>query len=276
MSIRLILVALLSLNLVSCHHWKPATMLNLNVFDQLQGKWDADFRANRMAILSQWIKDKSPDLVIFQEAQGALPGSEGGGQDSADAAALKALYPYRYYVHEMTGADGASYGYWLGSKQEPRQIWHDGFFFEGGVDRKTLAAMWGEGEDCAGVLSLHLSYQNSAVRQKEAEWILSWIKEHEKFCKNWIVAGDFNADEENEEIAILERNGLRSLVVEKKPTVGAFNPIRQIYGKDIPSRTIDWTFAAGKISGQGSVVFDAPVNGTWLSDHAGIWVEFRD
>jgi hypothetical protein len=83
----------------------PKTVLNLNVFDQLQGKWESDFRANRMAVLSKWIREQSPDLVVLQEAQGDQPGAMGGGADSSDTAALNSLYPFRKYVHEMTGAD---------------------------------------------------------------------------------------------------------------------------------------------------------------------------
>jgi endonuclease/exonuclease/phosphatase family metal-dependent hydrolase len=259
----------------ACDGTTPKTVLNLNVFDQLQGQWEPDFRAKRMAVLAQWVHKQSPDLVVFQEAKGELPGASGGGGDSSDIEALKDIYPYRKYVHEMTGADGASYGYWMGAKSAPRKEWSDGFAFPGGVARKTQAAVWGQDNDCVGVLSLHLSYQNTSVRQLEAKWVLDWIDQHKVDCPNWLVMGDFNADQEDAEIQILTQAGLRSTVVEKKPTVGAFNPIRQIYGKDIPSRTIDWIFAQAGLAGLAEVVFDTPVDGLWISDHAGIFLQIR-
>jgi endonuclease/exonuclease/phosphatase family metal-dependent hydrolase len=135
--------------------------------------------------------------------------------------------------------------------------------------------MWRGFGKCVGVIGLHLSYQNTEVRQLEAKWVLDWLAAHKKDCGNWLVMGDFNADSENKEIQILVEKELRSLVQEKKPTVGAFNPIRQIYGQDIPSRTIDWVFATKKVKGEATVVFDSAINQTWISDHAGIYVKLK-
>lgn len=248
----------------------PIKILNLNVFDQLQGSWEPGFRENRMNALSDWIKLNVPDLVVFQEAKALSCVSF----DSVDAENLKSIYPFRKYVHEMIGNDNASYGYWMGAKKQPTQEWSDGFSFPGGVARKTQAAVWssiaGEPQKCLGILSLHLSYQSSLVRQQEAAWILEWLRAHESVCKHWLVVGDFNADREDKEIQILIEGGLKSLYKNKKPTVGAFNPIRQIYGKDIPSRTIDWAFG-WHLEGMAKVIFDQPIEeGTWVSDHAGI------
>ncbi len=242
------------------------TVFDLNVFDQLQGSWEPNFREKRITAISEWLKQNRPDVVMLQEAQG-------GGNDSKDAIKIRSIYPYRFYVHEMTGADGESYGYWLGARKKPRNIWHDGFSFPGGVVRKTLAAVWDRGKhECVGVLSLHLSYQTSEVRVKEAKWIEDWIKGKQNDCKHWLVIGDFNADENSPEIKKLFSAGFRNLFTEVKPTVGAINPIRQIYGKDVPSQTIDW--ALGKnFNGSARVVLDRPVKNVWVSDHAGILID---
>jgi hypothetical protein len=266
---------------------KSFSILNLNVFDQLQGDWTPDFRARRMGALGQWIEENSPDIIVFQEARGILPGDKNGGSDSIDAdlAKLKPAYAYRRYIHEMTGQDGASYGYWMGAKRAPQEEWSDGFAFPGGVARKVQAAIWRDlpifaqgiatQKNCIGLLSLHLSYQNSQVRQKEADWILAWLKKAEAKCPHWIVLGDFNADSDTKEIQLLLKAGLVSFADPKQATVGAWNPIRQIYGKDIPSKTIDWAFARDTLGGKGEVVFDRPVHGEWLSDHAGVWLRWQ-
>lgn len=255
------------------------TIFNLNVFDELQGEWGSGFREQRMGALAEWLKQEKPDLVVFQEAKGTLPGAKKGGQDSVDAQKIRALYPYRYYVYEMTGKDGAAYGYWIGAKRKPHLVWSDGFFFPGGVERKTQGAVWknltlgGKKHQCLGVLSVHLSYQTSEVRVREAKWITEWIKGKEMHCKRWVVMGDFNADDDSPEIRELFSAGFKSLFTEKKPTVGAFNPIRRIYGADIPSKTIDWVLGWGGIGGAAHVVLDAPVGNVWISDHAGVRVE---
>lgn len=252
------------------------TVFNLNVFDQLQGDWEKDFRGQRMKKIVAWIRNGHPDLVVFQEAQGKAGNKPGNWEDSNDVSELTAEFPFRQYVHEMVGKDMQSYGYFMMAKKKPAKTWKDGFFFPGGVDRKTQAALWNHvlGEDkksgCLGVLSLHLSYQTSDVRQKEAHWILTWLKLHEEDCKNWLVLGDFNADSGDKEIKILLQGGLKSLFTEKKPTVGAYNPIRQIYGKNVPSQTIDWALGWNLPTGEAQVVLDKAVDGVWVSDHAGI------
>lgn len=248
-------------------------ILNLNVFDELQGSWEPGFREARMAALADFIHREQPDIVVFQEAKGVLPGAEGGGVDSSDVEKIRDLYPHRRYVHEMTGKDGASYGYWIGSKKAPAKWIEDGFSFPGGVERRVLAALWpaSGGKPCFGVLSLHLSYQTSAVRQKEARWLVDWMKSRESECAHWIVMGDFNADKEDPEMKILFSGGLKNLTAELKPTVGAFNPIRRIYGNNTPSRTIDWALGwnAGGVS---RIVLDAPWQGQWVSDHAAVLI----
>ncbi len=258
----------------SCAHAFP--VFNLNVFDQLQGKWEPGFREKRLAAVGAYIGETSPEIVIFQEAKGVLPGAERGGDDTVDAKSFGADYPFRKYVHEMTGADGASYGYWIGAKSKPRTWIEDGFSFPGGVERKVVAGIWDNvlGEKCVGVIGLHLSYQNTQVRQKEALWLLDWLKGHEKDCKQWLVVGDFNADRNEAEMKILFKGGLNHLYRELKPTVGAFNPIRRIYGDNIPSLTIDWALG-WNLSGTADVVLDSPYGGEWVSDHAGVSIQVQ-
>lgn len=253
----------------SCAHAFP--VFNLNVFDQLQGEWKPGFREARMGAVGAYVRETAPEIVVFQEAKGDKPGAEGGGTDSMDGAPIAELYPHRKYVHEMTGKDGASYGYWIGAKRAPRKWIDDGFSFPGGVERKVIAGVWDNamGGRCLGVIGLHLSYQNSAVRQKEAQWLLDWVKAHESDCRSWLVVGDFNADEKSAEMKIIFDGGLRHLYGDLKPTVGAFNPIRRIYGENIPSLTIDWALG-WNLEGAAEVVLDRPYAGEWVSDHAGV------
>lgn len=251
-------------------------IFNLNIFDQLQGSWEAGFRAKRVAAVSDYIKGKQPGIVVFQEARGILPGFLGGGIESTDADLLKSVYSSNNYIHEMTGADYASFGYWMGAKAAPRRWINDGFNFPGGLSRRVQAAIWdhalgSKDEDCLGVVSLHLSYQTTDVRQVEARWVLDWLKAHEVECKQWLVVGDFNADRDSREIQILFEGGLKPLYKEFKPTVGAFNPIRRIYGENIPSQTIDWAMG-WNVNGSAEVVLDSPYNGQWVSDHAGVLI----
>lgn len=250
------------------------TIFNLNVFDQLQGDWKPGFREDRMKLVAETIKQLNADIVVFQEARGELSGELGGGKDSSDAALLKAAYPHRMYIHEMTGKDQASYGYWIGSKQKPKQWIEDGFSFPGGVERKVQAAVYPKiyNGKCFGVMSLHMSYQTSEVRVKEAEWILQWLKEKEKLCKQWLVVGDFNADAESAEMKHLFAGGLKVLPEQTKPTVGAFNPIRRIYGENIPSKTIDWALG-WNVNGRAELKLDHEVDGKWASDHAAIFIQ---
>lgn len=244
-------------------------VFNLNVFDQLQGDWKPDFRAQRMKLVADFVKKEKPDLVVFQEAQGDTKAKK----DSADSILLRKLYPHRQYIHEMTGKDNASYGYWMGAKRKPKQWIEDGFSFEGGVARRVQAAVFDKVDGaCVGVLSLHLSYQTSGVRVKEAHWLLDWLKRHESVCGRWLVVGDFNAGETDAEMKVLFEGGLRPLFAQNKPTVGAFNPIRQIYGADTPARTIDWALG-WKLDGQAAVVLDSAVKGAWVSDHAAVTVK---
>jgi endonuclease/exonuclease/phosphatase family metal-dependent hydrolase len=248
-------------------------ILNLNVFDQLQGKWEAEFRAKRMEALAQYIGEAKPDIIVFEEARGILLGDQGGGSDSADARRIKDAYPHRTYLHEMTGADDGSFGYWVGAKRKPRKWIKEGFAFPGGVSRKVLGGIWDKayGNECLGIIGLHLSYQKSEVRQKEAQWILDFVKKHEKDCKHWLVMGDFNANEKTAEMNILFEGGLHPLPGQDKPTVGAYNPIRRIYGENIPSETIDWALG-WNLEGKAEVVLEKPFHDLWISDHAGILV----
>lgn len=248
---------------------RAQTIFNLNVFDQLQGEWKPEFREQRMKLVADFVKQKKPDILVFQEAKGLNPGEK--NDQSIDGKFFQKSYPNQKYIHEMLGKDGASYGYLMASKKKPKEWKEDGFAFEGGVARRVQAAVWGQGESCLGVLSLHLSYQKSEVRQKEAQWILDWLKNHESECKSWIVVGDFNADKEDAEMKILFEGGLVSLFKEIKPTIGAFNPIRRIYGENIPSRTIDWALG-WNISANAEVVLDKPIKEAWVSDHAAVLI----
>lgn len=258
------------LMMVSAH---AQIVFNLNVFDQLQGEWTPEFRETRMKAVAQYVAKKRPDILVFQEAKAlVLLGAK--NEESLDGKLFKKSYPHQKYVHEMVGKDGASYGYMIASKKKPREWIEDGFSFPGGVPRKMQAAVWGEGKSCMGILSLHLSYQTSEVRQKEAVWILDWLKAHERECKSWLVLGDFNADKEDAEMKILFEGGLKSLYTEIKPTVGAFNPIRRIYGENIPSRTIDWALG-WNMDGSAEVVLDSAQNGVWVSDHAAVLVKVK-
>lgn len=268
---------LLVLSLVlfsSCAHAFP--VFNLNVFDQLQGEWKPGFREARLQAVGSYVSATAPEIVVFQEAKGNRPGAEGGGDDSVDGAPIAAQYPHRKYVHEMTGKDGASYGYWIGAKRSPRKWIEDGFSFPGGVERKIIGGVWDNAINgkCLGVIGLHFSYQNSAVRQKEARWLLDWVRNHESDCKQWLVLGDFNADDKSAEMQILFDGGLNHLYRELKPTVGAFNPIRRIYGDNIPSLTIDWALA-WNLEGEAEVVLDRPYRGEWVSDHAGVDIRLK-
>ena len=235
-----------------------------------------------MEMVADYVRRRQPEIVVFEEARGALPGAQGGGDDSSDAGGLAALYPHRRYVHEMTGKDGASYGYWIGARRPPRRWIEDGFSFPGGVERKVLAAVWDDinGKKCLGVIGLHLSYQGGGVRRKEAAWLLGWLRRHEADCPSWLVLGDFNADAEDSEMRLLFGGGLKELYRERKPTVGAFNPIRRIYGDNVPSRTIDWALG-WNADGEAEVVLDAPYGtgrggvDAWVSDHAGVYVRMR-
>jgi endonuclease/exonuclease/phosphatase family metal-dependent hydrolase len=270
MKLMITLSAALYLALVSAQA-HAFEVFNLNVFDQLQGQWTEDFRARRMSAIADYVKAENPDVVVFQEAIGTK-GEENGGKDSPDAEALKSAYPHSLYIHESFGQDGASYGYWIGSKQKPRHWVREGFSFPGGVDRKVEGALFSDvNGKCLGLLSLHLSYQNSKVRQEEAKWLLKWVKKSEKSCDRWLVVGDFNADERDPEMKALFKGGLRSLYREQKPTIGAFNPIRRIYGNDIASKTIDWALG-WNLDAEAKVVLDTPHNGEWVSDHAAVLI----
>ena len=252
-------------------------VFSLNVFDQLQGDWPANFREKRMELMAGFVNKSKPAIVVFQEARGILPGSEKGGSDSVDGEKIKKLYPHRKYLHEMIGKDGASYGYWIGAKNKPQHWIEDGFSFPGGVERKVIGAVWKKaiGKECLGVLGLHLSYQNSEVRQKEAAWLIDWLKNHEKDCKQWLVVGDFNAAGKDKEMQLLFEAGLKSLYKEEKPTVGPFNSIRAIYGKDKPNLTIDWALGWNLSGSAELVLHEADKEGNWVSDHAGVLVKLR-
>ena len=112
------------------------------------------------------------------------------------------------------------------------------------------------------------------VRRLEAAWILDWLKKKEALCAHWLVLGDMNADQDDPEIQDMFRGGLKHLFSELKPTVGAFNPIRRIYGDNIPSKTIDWALG-WSLDGDARVVLDSPYDGLWLSDHAGVVIELK-
>jgi endonuclease/exonuclease/phosphatase family metal-dependent hydrolase len=250
-----------------------------NVFDQLQGDWKPDFRGKRMDIMAGFVKEHRPDIVVFEEARGEKNGKDGGGDDSVDSEKIRKDYPYRKYLHEMTGADGASYGYWIGAKKKPDYWVTDEFSFPGGVPRKVLAAVWKKwnGGECLGVTGLHLSYQTSEVRQREAAWLLNWLRGREKSCKHWLVMGDMNASEKDPEMKVLFDGGLKPLFKEPyTPTVGPYNPIRAIYGKDKPNLTIDWALG-WNLAGDAQVVLnEANKAGDWVSDHAGVLINLKN
>jgi endonuclease/exonuclease/phosphatase family metal-dependent hydrolase len=88
------------------------------------------------------------------------------------------------------------------------------------------------------------------------------------------VLGDFNADDDSPEMKALFAGGLKSLYGKKKPTVGAFNPIRRIYGEKVPSKTIDWALG-WNLKGSAKAVLDTPYKGGWVSDHAAILVNVK-
>jgi endonuclease/exonuclease/phosphatase family metal-dependent hydrolase len=239
----------------------PQSWFNLNFFDQQQGQWPDDFRAKRIKALTHFLENKNPDVVVLQEAQ------------SEDLAGLKRSYPHQYFVGEMKGAAGEEFGYLLAARTNPTKQWSDDFYFAGGVKRKIQAAIWGsDPQKCIGVISLHWSYQSSAVRQLEARWLLAWLDRAKAECAHWLVVGDFNADEKSEELRILFRSGLKILLSSLKPTIDPINPIRQIYGKDFLPRTIDWALGF-QWQAKARVVLSEPWQGEWVSDHSGLWVE---
>lgn len=239
----------------------PHTWLNLNVFDQQQGQWELGFRRVRLNPLQIYIKENLPDVVVLQEAKA----------DDLDLIVDK--YPFQNFVSEMSGADKFEYGYLIASKIPPQKFWSDGFSFPGGVSRKVQAAVWGKSNlECIGTLSLHWSYQNSKVRELEAAWLVDWLERAKNECKNWLVLGDFNADENSPEIKKLFSHNLNNLFTKLEPTIDPQNPIRAIYGKDFPPRTIDWALGF-HFKARARVVLSQPYLDNWISDHSAVWVE---
>ena len=241
-------------------------IFNLNVFDQQQGVWEPSFREQRLKAIQDFLMGEKPEVVVLQEAQ-----------KSFEPQFLR--FSHEKYVHEMTGADQLSYGYWMGSAQKPQSWSEDGFSFPGGVERRVQVAIFtlktkSKVDQCLGVLSVHLSYQSSEVRQKEANWLLEWLKRKELACKRWLVVGDFNADQADPEMKILFAGGLKNLVTEVQPTVTPHNPIRKIYG-DKPARAIDWALG-WNLNAKARVVLAQPWKGVWVSDHAGLMVEIEE
>ncbi|MGB0452424.1 MAG: hypothetical protein ACPGJV_01815 [Bacteriovoracaceae bacterium] len=55
---------------------------------------------------------------------------------------------------------------------------------------------------CLGVINLHLSWQSSIVRQKETEMIIERVNKLKKVCSKWLIAGDFNGDENSDEMKL--------------------------------------------------------------------------
>ena len=276
MKLLLVLLAVTTMPLTSCAflaNYKTQndtiTILSLNIFDQQQGNWPENFRTSRLkALASQLNKfNKSPDIVFLQESQAE---KKRGKYLSKDAQHLN--FPNHHYTHESFEKDGMSYGYLILSKKKPNKVWKDSFHFAGGSKRVVQFSLWHfKGWGCLGVANIHLSWQSSEVRYKEAQFLVEKMPALKASCSNWLLAGDFNADENSNEMKFLFDNGFNNFLIKAEPTVGPFNPIRSIYGK-IKNQTIDWILGTDTIQGRSHVMFDEPVDEVWISDHSAVFV----
>jgi endonuclease/exonuclease/phosphatase family metal-dependent hydrolase len=241
-------------------------ILSLNVFDEQQGQWPKNFRATRLEKIRNWVaKDPSIRAVFLQEAR----------EDDVLNGRNNQL-PFRTFTPESEGADGKMYGYLALTQLKPERVWEEGFEFPGGLARKTQALVfrpWSEKRECLGVLSVHLSYQSSQVRVQEAEWIANFIKKRANLCPEWLIVGDFNATKESKEFRLITTQaGFIDLVREKISTVGPYNPVRAIYGQEKPNEAIDGALSYQVIGASARVVLRDPIEGVWVSDHAGILI----
>ena len=245
-------------------------ILSLNIFDQQQGQWDEHFRGTRLRALASRLDEwgDSLELVFLQESQAAI--NNDGQYASQDAHYLSKNFPYHYYTHESIEKDGMSYGYLVLSKKKPTKIWKNSFHFQGGSKRVVQLSLWNfQKIGCLGVANIHLSWQGSRVRYEEVQFLVSKMPQLKSHCSNWIFLGDFNADENSDEMKFLFNNGFNKFSAQPEATVGPFNPIRSIYGK-IKNQTIDWIIGTDTLSGQTKVLLNRPVKGVWVSDHAAV------
>lgn len=265
---------------------EPWRALTLNIWHR-EAPWE-----RRREIIRKGIAELAPDIVGLQE----VLEMELGGTRQSQASELTEGTPYEHvfgYAQEMV--PGLEFGNALLSKHpilSSETIRLPGE--ESGETRCVLharvAAPFGE----VPVFVTHLNWKlhHGAVRVRQVRRLVELVQQRAPIGKGFppILMGDFNAEPESDEIRWLR--GLATLEGQS-----AFFADAWIYGGDggpgftfdrrnpyaarahEPPRRLDYIFVRGPDSQwvgeplRTKLVFDAPEDGVWASDHFGLYCE---
>ncbi len=121
--------------------------------------------------------------------------------------------------------------------------------------------------------NMHLDHESQPSREKSVELVLKRISERGT-SDPVIIAGDFNAGEDNPAIKAVKDAGWRDTFRVLYPDVkevGTFSGFNPEFGKD----KIDYVFVDAKTDVLSAEIVKDKVDGRWISDHAPVVARVR-
>ena len=268
----------------------PLSVLSLNLWH------DAGPYPRRVERIREWIDRLDPDLMAFQEVY------RGGGRHQA----VEILGERSYHIDYVRAGPfrEIDFGNAVASRWPIRDRAELKLPESG--DGETRAALFTEidspfGPLCFTVTHLNWIFEHGIVRERQVVALCDFVLErHPRGGFPAIVAGDFNAEPESDEIRYM--TGLHSIggrsvyfndawrvADERAPAPGtdrvegATWSNRNPYARSVfePDRRIDYIFTGmPQRDGVGlveccRVVCDDEKDGVWPSDHFGIYAELR-
>ena len=268
---------------------EPLRVLTLNIWHR-QGPWD-----RRLPLAQRGITTLSPDVIGLQEI---LHFEVEGGQalSQADEIAAGLDYPHRAFASAWHVGEGLHFGNAVLSRFPivARQEWP----LPAPEPDQTRSLLYVEFDAPYGripffVTHLAWRFEHSLLRQEQVTFINARIAEKCSALKEpfpAILAGDFNAEPESDEIRYLRGwhaiggqttcfydafalagDGSRGITFARR------NPFAREANE--PDRRIDYIFVQppdrqrrGEVL-SARVVFDQPEDGLFISDHFGVYAE---
>ncbi|HEX8524243.1 MAG TPA: endonuclease/exonuclease/phosphatase family protein [Tepidisphaeraceae bacterium] len=253
----IVVISCLNLGCTTGHENKPNAMrlrvmtYNIHHAAGLDTKLDA----KRIA---EVIKDAKPDLVALQEVDKGV--SRSGNKDQA--AQLGKLTGMHGIFGKATDWDGGDYGCAILSRLPYNKSTTQPLPVTGKREPRVAVAIYTSAPKQTPLIfvATHLEHQNQGDRMAQAKALKDWINTFD--YKNVILAGDFNAQKDNEALGLFFKDGW---------TNASGND--DTFPSPLPMRKIDWILLP---PGSGWRVKDVDVPAERVaSDHRPVVVELE-
>jgi len=257
------------------------SVMNWNLWWQF-GPWQS-----RAPAIEATIKAADPDLITLQEVWGVA--AENHAKQLANALGYHVYFEQCMTMNKV-GFGNAILSRWPIAEAKALQL---SGYTETSELRKALYAKINGPRGDIHLFCTHLNwrYEQSHIRQEQVQEVAGFVKANSHGKMPPILCGDFNAEPMSDEIRSL--TGLATSATEGLvfhdawATAGAgegytWNVENPYSAEEFePNRRIDYIFTGHpKARGRGHVtkiglIGNAPVEGTWPSDHIGLLAKIR-